>query len=388
MVRSSILVILVVLAIGAVQGTFAKPPRVFIADAAELEHRRDTKTPDAELKGWLDQVKRDAEKALKWQVGFVTSKDGLPPSGDKHDYMSQAPYFWPNPKTPNGLPYIRKDGERNPEIRKFPDHELMDKMAATVEQLALGYYFTHDDRYAAKIREILRGWFVEPATRMNPNLQFAQAVPGQNDGRGTGILESRALTKVVDGIGLIEASASWTDKDQKSVEAWFKEYLDWMTTSKNGKAEAAAKNNHGTWYDIQVASFALFVGRNDLAKKVLLEAEPRIASQIDPDGKQPLELARTKSWSYSTMNLDGLLDLARLGESVGVDLWNFRSKEGGGIRKAIEFLYPFTTGKKWEYQQIEPMDKETLYRSMRRAAKKYTDADYKKMMSTVPERIA
>lgn len=384
MFRYSILLVSLALAIGA----YAKPPRVFIADGAEMQRRRDAKAPAPELRRWLDQVKHNANKALKWQVAFVTSKDGVPPSGDKHDYMSQAPYYWADPMKPGGLPYIRRDGERNPEIKKFPDHDVLDKMASTIEQLSLGYYFTRDERYALRAREILRGWFVEPATRMNTNLQFAQAVPGRNDGRGTGILETRALTKVVDGIGLLEGSSSWTDKDQKAVEAWFKDYLDWMTTSKNGKDEAAAKNNHGTWYDVQVASFALFIGRKDLAKSIVLGAEPRIEKQIEPDGRQPLELERTKSWSYSTMNLDGLVDLARLAESVDVDLWNYHSKDGRGIRRVIEFLYPFTTGKKWDHPQIEPKDDEALYRSMRRAAKKYADAEYKKMMTTVPERFS
>ena len=384
MFRYSILLVILALAFGA----YAKPPRVFIADGSELQRRREARDPGPELKAWLDEVKRNADKALKWAPAFVTSKDGVPPSGDKHDYMSQAPYYWADPKKPNGLPYIRRDGERNPEIKKFPDHDLLDKMTSTIEQLALGYYFTRDERYASRAREILRGWFVEPATRMNTNLQFAQAVPGRNDGRGTGILETRALTKVVDGIGLLEGATSWTDKDQKAIESWFKDYVDWMITSKNGKDEAAAKNNHGTWYDVQVASFALFIGRKDLAKSIVLGAEPRIEKQIEPDGRQPLELERTKSWSYSTMNLDGLLTLARLAESVDIDLWNYHSKDGRGIRKAIEFLYPFTTGKKWDYPQIEPKDDEALYRSMRRAAKKYTDGDYKKMMTTVPERFS
>ena len=150
-------------------------------------------------------------------------------------------------------------------------------------------------------------WFLDAKTMMKPNLEYAQAVPGVNDGRGTGILESRALTRVVDGIGLINGSKSWTKADQAGLEAWFTKYYDWITTSKHGKDEAAAKNNHGTWYDVQTTSFALFIGKTDDARKILETAkQKRIAAQVEPDGKLPLELARTNSWGYSTMDLDGL----------------------------------------------------------------------------------
>src|SRR5689334_22185720 len=188
-----VLYVLAILIAAGGHGVFGqKPgqPRVFLLEVKAADRRLDDP--------YVRKIDSDARKALTTKVAPVTSKQATPPSGDKHDYMSQAPYFWRNPDTPTGLPYIRRDGERNPEIKNYPDHDEMDKMSATVQDLALGYYFTGDERFAARVREILHGWFAEPSTRMNPNLQFAQAVPGVNDGRGTGILESRALTKVVD----------------------------------------------------------------------------------------------------------------------------------------------------------------------------------------------
>ena len=169
------------------------------------------------------------------------TKQAVPPSGDKHDYMSQAPYFWRNPKTVDGFPYIRRDGERNPEIKKYPDHDLMDKMVGAVEQLSLGYYFTGRQEYADKAGEILRLWFIDAKTKMNPNLEFAQAIPGLNTGRGIGIIETRGLARVVDSIGLLEGSRSWSKTDQKGLENWFGSYLKWLTDSKNGRDEGEAK---------------------------------------------------------------------------------------------------------------------------------------------------
>lgn len=331
-------------------------PRVFILDAKQL-------APD------LVKLEGDAQKALTSGPFSVTTKATTPPSGDKHDYMSQAPYFWPDPHRPNGLPYIRRDGERNPEINKISDHRVLDQMESAVETLALAYHSRRNEEYAAKAAALLRAFFLDPATRMNPNLQFAQAIPGINTGRGIGLIETRGLTRVVDAIGLLAGSKHWAPADQKGMEDWFSRFLQWMLESKNGRDEAAAKNNHGTFYDVQVVSFALFLGKTDLAKSVLETAKTkRIAVQIEPDGRQPLELVRTKAWSYSVGNLDGLMLLARLGENVRIDLWTYETRDGRSIRRALEFLEPFASGeKKWSYQQLGEWPPQMLLSLIRRA---------------------
>src|SRR4051812_3538665 len=155
-----------------------------------------------------------------------------------------------------------------------------------------------------------------------------------------------------------------------------------MRSSKHGHEEAAAKNNHGTYYDIQVASFALFLGKNDLARAVVQEAKTkRIAVQIEPDGRQPLELVRTKAWSYSIGNLSGLMSLARLGEQLDVDLWNYATTDGRGIRAALDFLIPFGVGtSKWPYKQIGGFSREAIYPLVRRAAAKYPDGPYRSLL--------
>jgi len=371
----------------AAQAPRSAAPRVFLLDAKLLQATRQrVQAEDKTLGPALSKLERDAQKALASGPFSVVTKDATPPSGDKHDYMSQAPYFWRNPNTPNGLPYIRKDGERNPEINKITDHQTMDKMVSGTQTLALAYYFKGDEVYAAKAAQLLRAWFFDPATKMNPNLQYAQFIPGVNTGRGIGLIETRGLTRVVDAVGLLAGSKSWTEADQHALQDWYGKFLQWMLESKNGRDEAAAKNNHGTYYDLQVASFALFLGKKDLAASVLQEArQKRIALQVEPDGRQPLETERTKGWSYSVGNLDGLMSLAKLGENVGVDLWNYHTTDGRSIRKALDYLIPFALGnQKWPYQQLGGWPPQMLFPLMRRAATKYGDPQFQALLAKVP----
>lgn len=354
-------------------------PRVFLLDAKHLAATRQRiRERDKSFAPALEALEKDAQAALKAKPVSVMDKTATPPSGDKHDYMSLAPYFWPNPTTSNGLPYIRRDGERNPEINKISDHGNILGMPEKVETLALAYYFTGDETYAVKAAQLLRGWFLDPATRMNPHLQYAQAVLGVNTGRGIGLIESRGLTRVVDAVGLLAGAKAWTESDQRGLEKWFTDFLQWMLESKNGRDEAAAKNNHGTYYDVQVASFGMFLGRWEFATNLLQSVTTnRMAVQIEPDGRQPLELVRTKAWSYSTGNLAGLMSLAKLGECVGVDLWNYETKDGRGIRRAFDFLAPFASRERdWPYQQLGGWSPEGFASLVRRAGLKFRDRHY------------
>jgi hypothetical protein len=363
-------------------------PRVFISDGRELaETKHRIRSNDQTVAAALAKLGKDASRALQQQPLSVTSKAVMPPSGDKHDYMSQAPYFWPNPDKTDGLPYINRDGERNPEIAKITDHLALDHMEAAVQTLSLAYYFKNNEAYATKATQLLRAWFIDPATRMNPNLEYAQFIPGVNTGRGIGLIETRGLVNTVDAVGLLAGSKSWTSADQKALEAWFSTFLQWMQESRNGREENAAKNNHGTFYDVQAMSFAMFIHRDDLAKKIAEAAkEKRIALQIEPDGRQPLELRRTKAWSYSNMNLDGLLQLARLAEKVGVNLWNYQTKDGRSIRAALDYLYPYAIGDQtWSHQQIGGFEAKAFYSLMRRAAAHYQDQKFKSAELRIPK---
>jgi hypothetical protein len=376
----------------AAQPPKAAPPRVFQFDPADIARVKDRiAAGDKELTAALADLVKQADKDLKAGPFSVVTNDKPhgPPSGDKHDYVSMAPYFWPDPDKKDGLPYLRKDGKINPEREKY-DAPLLRKMTSAVWNLSLVYYLTGDEKYAAHAAKLLRVWFLDAETKMNPNLNYGQFVPGVNEGRGNGIIDTVALLKVVDAVGLLGGSKAWVKADQDGMESWLRDYLRWLRTSKHGKEEAAAANNHGTWYDVQVASFALFVGDKVFAKQVIEEAKTkRIARQIEPDGRQPLELKRTKAFDYSRGNLEALMALATLGDKLGVDLWRFETKDGRGIRKALDWLVPFATGeKKWEYEQLNGLQGGALAPLLRRAAVAYREEAYEKTLASLPRKGA
>ena len=353
-------------------------PRVFQLDAGELERIKTAPPNDPEAQGIIHAAVEAADKALHEGPFSVMQKAVTPPSGDKHDYMSQAPYFWADPKKPNGLPYIRRDGERNPELKKISDHDDLGRLGEDTRLLGLAYYFTGKPEYAARAALLLRMWFLDPSTRMNPNLEFGQGIPGINTGRGIGLIETRSIISALDSVGLIAGSDAWSAADQRGMEQWVGDFLHWMRTSSKGKDEDTAKNNHGTWYDLQVTDYALFLGNRQLAVDTLERVKSRrIALQIEPDGREPLELARTNAWGYSIGNLDGLMQLADMGRAVGIDLWNYKTSDGRSIRAALDFLLQYAQGKKqWDYQQIGGFHADALLHELERAERAYHDPRY------------
>jgi hypothetical protein len=363
------------------------PPRVFLSDGKDLVLVKEKfKAGDPRVVADVKKLRASADKALKFApVSVVHPKPIKPPSGDKHDYMSLSRYAWPNPKTKNGLPYILKDGQVNPEQDKY-DEPLLSRMLSNVRTLALAYFLTDDEKYAIHAAKLLRVWFLDKATRMNPNMNFAGFVPGKDQGRGQGLTDAVALTLLVDAVGMIRDSPPWTPADRKGMETWYRQFLDWMRTSDLGKAEGKTLNNHASWYDVGVATYALFVADAATAKTVLGDAKSRrIAKQILPDGEQPLELKRTHSFNYSVYNLQALFDLATLGDHAGVDLWQFQTKDGRGIRKAFDFMVPYAAGKKkWPYPQTTKIPYADMVPLLRRAANAYADKKYEAIIPSVP----
>ncbi|MCI0693601.1 alginate lyase family protein [candidate division KSB1 bacterium] len=368
-------------------------PRTFLLDAAAL----------AKVKRYINESKepyssayaaslKDAEKALTAGPFSVVNKTVTPPSGDKHDFYNYGPYWWPDSTKPDGLPYIRRDGEVNPETQsdKFDD-QSMSKMTSAVETLALAFFFSGDEKYARHAVELLRVWFLKSATKMNPHLEYSQAIPGRVTGRGIGIIETVKFKHLIDAIGLLETSQNFSQEDGKGLREWFQAYLHWLRTSQHGKDEDNWYNNHGTWYDVQVAIFALFLGQDSLAKRVIEASKHRrLETQVRPDGSQPKELERTRSLSYSLYNLTAFFDLAKLGQHVGVDLWHYRGKDGVNIKSALDFLLPFYQDKKWPYEQITPIETtyERLIPLLKQAVKVYQEKQYNDVLMRLPVNLA
>ena len=330
---------------------------------------------DAQLREAYDALLRDADVALTAGPFTVMDKHRVPPSGDKHDYMSLAPYWWPDSTKPNGLPFIRRDGDVNPESRLDTDSPRFLRMSDAVETLVLAYYFSDDPRYAARAELLIRKWFLDPPTRMNPNLRFAQAVPGVTDGRGIGIIDTRNLSTIVDAVRILRGAPGWTPADEAGMVAWCRSFAQWLQTSTQGKEEQRQTNNHGTWYDAQLASLALFVGDTSLARRLIADAGPqRIAKQIAPDGKMPEELARTRPMHYTLFNIEPFARLAELGRNVGVDLWHYEAPNGASLRKAVMFIAPYLDPRAtFPYKEITPADPEEFLKSLRQASEAYHD---------------
>ncbi len=363
-------------------------PRVFCLNPVMLaKSRARLNEGDKSLRPALKMLRLEADDALKKGPFSVMYKKMIPPSGDKHDYMSRGSYWWPDPKKPDGLPYIRRDGRRNPEtITDNFDRLALGQMTSAIQTLAHAWYFTNHKPYAVHTATLLRTWFLDPDTKMNPHLQFGQAIPGITQGRDIGIIDTARLVRIVDAIGLLKSSHAWTAKDQNAMRDWCAEYLKWLRTSKHGLGEEKKLNNHGTWYDAQVVSLALYTGQNDLARKIIEQVKTRrINKQIEPDGSQPHELARTKSLGYSTGNLDGFFRLATMAEKLGIDLWRYESPDGRSIRKALDFLSKHVdTGQKWPYKQITRQRPASLFSLLRRASIAYNDDKYEAIISKIP----
>lgn len=349
-----------------------------LRSSALAEARTRVTARDAVIYPAYLKLVEQADKALRAPLIAVTQKKTLlPPTGDPHDYYSLSPYWWPDPAKPDGLPYIRRDGETNPESKRDLDQPRVAALGSTVQTLALAWHFTRDEKYAARAAEQIRFWFLDPATKMNPHLRFAQLVRGNPAERGSGIIDTRWFIEVVQAAGLLEDSRSWSARDKQRLQLWFRSYLDWLLKSPNGAHERAAKNNHGSWYAAQTATYALYVGDTAMARSIADSARSRIGKQITPDGQQPIELERTRSMHYAGFNIEALSRLAEIGRPLGVDLWSYRAPEGGSLRAAIDHVARYLgTGEKWPGQQIDPIDPALMMIHLRRAANTYEPAPY------------
>ena len=343
------------------QSNYTTTPKKTVLDYSKLlEVKSKIKTTSCNL--WLKKTLQSADEALKQNNYSVVQKTQTPTSGTKHDYLSIGPYWWPDQTKADGLPWIRKDGKINPLTRNNnTDFEAKERMFNNTHQLALAYFFSDKKQYADKALELLKVWFLNQDTKMNPNLNFAQGIPGQNSGRGIGIIEFADVTKILESIEILESNAAMDFKTSQGLRNWFTDYLLWLQTSDNGIFEKNTKNNHGTHYDCQLVSILIFLDRIEEAKQVLETVKTeRIAKQIEPNGAQPLELARTKALSYSTMNLKGFVELAIYGKKLGVDLINFKANNGASILTAFEFLKPYAKeDKEWDFKQISDSKKAT-----------------------------
>jgi hypothetical protein len=311
----------------------------------------------------LDPVKRlrsEAEKRLKEGPWSVTAERPKDIQLEPHDYYSEAPYWWPDPANPTG-PYIRKDGQTNP--NRFITHKnALNAMAEAVFTLGAAAYLLDDPRYAQRAARDIRVWFIDPKTRMNPNLDYSQAIPGRNDGRGAGIIDGRVFIRVVQGMEFLAQTGAWDAREQAAARRWFEEYLHWLAHSENGIEEKHAGNNHTSWWTAQVAAVASFVQNKAEMAAAFDYYREIFGRQIRPDGSAPREESRTRSLWYSAFNLEAYVNVCRIAQLHGVDLWSFKAKNGATISTVLDYLEPYLSDpKRWTKEQINEYANDGLY---------------------------
>jgi hypothetical protein len=297
-----------------------------------------------------DRVLRAASRALAQTPVTLTSTVSARSPGGPHDYYSEGDYWWPDPANPSG-PYIRRDGHSNP--ANFVAHRAaLIRLSLAVPALVAAWRLTGDARFADHAVLHLRAWFIAETTRMNPHLNFAQAITGLNKGRGIGIIDTLQLVEVARAAHILRAaSRRFTSADQSAVTQWFRDYLHWLTTSANGVSEREEKNNHGSCWLLQCLEFAALTGDEAVIAMVRERFKTVILpQQISPDGRQNLELTRTKPYSYSLFNLDVLSTIGHVLSQHGENLWQFETAGGSGLRRAVAFMAPYIEDKRrWPY---------------------------------------
>ncbi len=290
-----------------------------------------------------------ADSALSLKPITVTAEHSERSAGGIHDFFSEGDYWWQNPNDPNGS-YIQRDGQSNP--NNFVAHRrAMVRFSQIIGSLASAYLISHDEKYVKQAFVHLNAWFIDEKTYMNPSLLYSQAIKGKATGRGIGIIDMIQMMEVAQGVYVMQNAKSVNQEDLNKIKKWFSQYLEWVTTHQYGIDEREAKNNHGTCWVMQVATFAKLTGNQSLIdycknrfKTVLMP------TQLEKDGSFPLELKRTKPYGYSLFNLDAMTTVCHILSDEKESLWDFTLEDARTLKKAVDFMYPFVENKNtWTY---------------------------------------
>lgn len=326
----------------------------------------------------------NADNALTLIPPTVINKTFVPPSNDKNDYLSISRYWWPDPNSSNGLPWIRKDGITNPDTQTDDvDRKRLGKVTYAIRTLSLAYYFSSDEKYATKAIELIDVWFLDKKTKMNPHFTYSQSVPGNPKGRRSGILDGRLIPEnVIDAITMLSESKQWTKKRNKKMNKWFRAYLTWLTESKLGKSGSKQTNNHGSWYRFQVASLAWYLGDDALLEKAFNDAKRSFNKQFNAAGAQEHELERTRGFFYSCFNLTALSRVATVADKAELSLWEYKSSKGRSLKSAVNFLMPVARGEAWTHSS-KNLDVSYLLPLLGEIMKYQPEAQYEQALTSI-----
>lgn len=322
--------------------------------------------PDSARGRLFERLKLEADLALQRGPYTVTDKTALPPSGDPQDYFNPAPYWWPNPGTATGIPYVFRDGERIPGTRLYEpasdsfDRTRLQRLFDDTTVLALAWKATGRADYATHAAVLIRSWFIDPDTRMNPHLRYSQPRSQKlnDEGSKSGLIEMKDLYYLLDAVRLVEQAGALSEPERTALRDWLAEYLDWLQTAEQGQQERATPNNHGTCFDLQTGAIAAFLGDDALLRRTFRTSRERLLEQFEPDGSQPHEMKRTQTQHYTHFNLQCWMNLVTLADRCGDNLWQFEGADGRGLAAAFSWLMPYLAQANWPFEQIEAFDRD------------------------------
>lgn len=361
--------------------------RLFILKEEHLASvKKKWEAGDPVTKRAVEHLVKQAKKALKRGPYSVTHKKYPHPGGDQHDFLAYGAYFWPNPDTENGIPWIMRDGFSNPDARM--DWKAFQPMVRATWVLGLAYYYTRDEAFAEHAALLLRTWFIDKETRMNPSVKYGKVIPGVVEGGYAVAGFGYGFRKIYDIAGILESSPAWTAADKKGLQQWTRAFMTWSETSRYGRNEYLSKSNHSTFFHMTLALQALYVGDESKARVTLKNyIHNRIPHHFAADGSQPYEIIRANNYDYHRCNLQIALDIAQMADRFDdLDAWNYKTAEGAGLRRSLEFLVPYFTGeKKWPYfkRHIFTISNYLRARLMRRAALGYRDGFFEKIADKI-----
>lgn len=321
--------------------------RSFIIDLENLELARTLwKQGDPGQKKSVRTLRMRAMEALKAGPFSITGKKHLPPGNDPHDFLSYGAYYWPNPDTEDGRPWIMKDCYINPE--SAVDWPAIKAMALETETLALAYFFTGQERFATHAALLLRVFFIDKKTRMNPHMNYSKIIPGKREGGYSVAGFGYVSRKIYDAAGILESSKSWTSADKKAFQDWTRDFIHWTETSPYGREERASRNNHSTFFTMTAMLQSLYIGDKARARAIFqYYIKKQFPRQFAPDGTQPFEMKRPNNFDYHRTNLMIAFDIAQLARHIGHnDVWHYKSAKSGSLRNAIDFLVPYLSREK------------------------------------------
>lgn len=342
-------------------------PCFYRVDAlSEVKSRLDSTTSSA-IPAIVHELVSLADLAVSEGVFSVCDKISIAPSGYKRDYWHPAPYWWPDPKSSNGLPFVYRDGERVPGTQMYDDESnkydrtALQKMFDHTLFCALSAFITDRQEHADHGAALVKRWFIDPDSRMNPNLNYAQVKMGhkKNQGSAAGLIEFKDLYFFLDAVTLLERMGSLSSDDSNSLRTWLSDYRTWLIESSQGQAELVSKNNHGTYFDLQMIAIAAFLGDSEAVRTCYFRSLSRLNQQISAVGKQPEELKRTMSQHYVVFNLQGFLNIFRIAQSYGRPLLGSSSCGQDRLKLALQWVLSQDHAK-WKYRQISVFDTDRL----------------------------